>query len=83
MMRVETAKIVVATNGKGTYDRARSSAPQSFWLGVRQLLDTVLAQEVKSYVCVESNTGTMPDQNSDFAFSNDGVGSLTALPGSP
>ena len=35
----------------------------------------------KSYIYVESNAGTVPDQNSVFAFSNDGAGNLTALPG--
>ena len=34
------------------------------------LLGTVLAQEIKSYSSVVSNTETVPDQNSVFAFSN-------------
>ena len=37
----------------------------------------------KSYVYVQSNLGTVPDQNSIYAFSNDGMGNLIALPGSP
>ena len=36
-----------------------------------------------TYVYVESNIGTVPDQNSIYAFSNDGLGNMTALPGSP
>ena len=46
-------------------------------------LSAVLAQGPKSYVYVESNLGTVPDQNSIFAFDNDGLGNLIGLPGSP
>ena len=46
-------------------------------------LSAVLAQEPRSYVYVESNVGTVSDQNSIFAFDNDGFGNLIALPGSP
>lgn len=44
---------------------------------------TALAQDVKSYVYVESNTGKTEGKNSVFAFSNDGSGNLTGLAGSP
>ena len=43
------------------------------------LLGTVVAQEIKSYIYVESNTGTMPAQNSVIAFSNDGAVTLLGL----
>jgi len=43
----------------------------------------VLAQELKSYVYVESNVATVSGHNSIFGFANDGVGNLIALPGSP
>ncbi len=44
---------------------------------------TALAQDLKSYVYVESNTGKTEGKNSVFAFSNDGSGNLTGLTGSP
>jgi len=46
-------------------------------------LSAVLAQEPTSYVYVESNVGTVSDQNSIFAFDNDGLGNLIELSGSP
>ena len=42
-----------------------------------------LAQDLKSYVYLESNTGKTEGNNSVFAFANDGSGNLTAVPGSP
>jgi hypothetical protein len=47
------------------------------------LLNTALAQQPKTCVYVESNIGTVPNQNSIFAFANDGLGNMTGLPGSP
>lgn len=47
------------------------------------LIGTALAQEVKTYIYLESDIGRPRNQNSVFAFSNDGSGNLTALPGSP
>lgn len=44
-------------------------------------IGTALAQT--SYVYVESNIGKTANKNSVFAFKNDGLGNLTALPGSP
>ena len=44
---------------------------------------TALAQDVKTYVYVESNIGKTEGKNSVFAFSNDGLGNLTGLAGSP
>jgi 6-phosphogluconolactonase (cycloisomerase 2 family) len=44
---------------------------------------TARAQEPTTYVYVESNIGSVPNQNSVFAFSNDGSGNLTSLAGSP
>jgi 6-phosphogluconolactonase (cycloisomerase 2 family) len=46
-------------------------------------LDPAFAQAQTSYIYVESNNAAVPDQNSIFAYSNDGHGNLTALPGSP
>jgi 6-phosphogluconolactonase (cycloisomerase 2 family) len=43
----------------------------------------VLASGATSYVYVESNIAREPFQNSVFAFANDGLGNLTALPNSP
>jgi 6-phosphogluconolactonase (cycloisomerase 2 family) len=40
-------------------------------------------QEAKSYVYIESNAAAVPNQNAVLAYSNDGFGNLTALPGSP
>jgi 6-phosphogluconolactonase (cycloisomerase 2 family) len=40
-------------------------------------------QSALNLVYVESNIGSVPGMNSVFAFSNDGNGNLTALPGSP
>lgn len=47
------------------------------------LLNAALAQQPKTFIYVESNVGTVPNQNSIFAFANDGGGNLTGLPGSP
>ena len=47
------------------------------------ILSEALAQEPQTYIYVESNIGTVPDQNSVFAFANDGLGNLVGLPGSP
>ncbi len=47
------------------------------------LIGTALAHEVKTYIYLESDIGRPRNQNSVFAFSNDGSGNLTALPGSP
>lgn len=47
------------------------------------LLSEALAQELRTYIYVESNVGTVPNQNSIFAFTNDGLGDLIGLPGSP
>src|SRR5262245_30391631 len=42
-----------------------------------------LARATTSYIYVESNVASVPDQNSIYAFANNGVGNLIALPGSP
>ena len=42
-----------------------------------------LAPAATSYLYIESNIGQAADQNSILAYSNDGAGNLTALPGSP
>ena len=47
------------------------------------LLDATFGQEPKSYLYIESNAAAAPDQNAVLAYSNDGFGNLTALPGSP
>lgn len=47
------------------------------------LLNSVLAQQPRTYVYTESNIGTVSDQNSIYAFANDGLGNMSALPGSP
>ena len=47
------------------------------------LLNAALAQQPETYIYVESNIGTVDDQNSVYAWSNDGLGNMTALPGSP
>src|ERR1043165_7853174 len=41
------------------------------------------AQQRKTYIYVESNIGSVDDQNSIYAFANDGRGNLTPLAGSP
>lgn len=46
-------------------------------------LSAAFAQGATSYVYVESNVATVPFQNSVFAFANDGLGNLIALPNSP
>ena len=46
-------------------------------------LGTAFAQEVKSYLYIESNAAAVPGLNAVYAYSNDGLGNLTALPGSP
>src|SRR5689334_8000350 len=42
-----------------------------------------LAQVPKSYIYVESNVGSVPNQNSVYAFLNDELGNLLPLAGSP
>ncbi len=44
---------------------------------------TSIAQGEKTYIYVESNRGQVPSRNAVLAFSNDGLGNLTALAGSP
>jgi 6-phosphogluconolactonase (cycloisomerase 2 family) len=47
------------------------------------LLGAASAQKPRTYVYVESNIGTVPDQNSIYAFGNNGRGKLISLAGSP
>jgi len=60
----------------------------SSWLALAALIVTsgsaapLRAQSINA-VYLESNIGSTPDMNSVFGFSNDGTGSLTALPNSP
>jgi hypothetical protein len=46
-------------------------------------IGATLARGVNTYVYVESNIGKTAGNNSIFAFSNDGLGNMTALAGSP
>ena len=47
------------------------------------ILNASRAQGAQSYVYVESNIGSVPGQNSVYAFANDGLGNLVGLAGSP
>jgi len=47
------------------------------------LLNAVLAQLPQTYVYVESNIGSVDNQNSIYGFVNDGTGNLIPLAGSP
>jgi 6-phosphogluconolactonase (cycloisomerase 2 family) len=47
------------------------------------LLSEASAQELQTYIYVESNVGSVPNQNSIYAFANDGLGNLIGLSGSP
>lgn len=65
-------------------NRSASSAFLQNWVRVAVVvlsIGTALAQT--SYIYVESNIGESANRNSLFAFSNDGLGNLTPLPGAP
>ncbi|MEO6871726.1 MAG: hypothetical protein ABI233_05840 [Chthoniobacterales bacterium] len=77
-----------ALNSRSTITH-RLTAPAGLRLGLLalglSLLCTVhtFAQEVKTYIYVESDIGNPANSNSIIALSNDGSGTLTPLPGSP
>lgn len=67
----------------------RLTAPAGLRLGLLALgvsllcIGQTFAQEMKTYIYVESDIGNPANSNSIIALSNDGSGTLTPLPGSP